>query len=294
MTPALAGLLAMICAGLALRGFVLVRDKDAADRLGLDVSGVDQPSRTRELVERIGAQLGPRLMRALGETARARARRRLDLAGRPGGMTVEQYFERKAAFGAIGLLTFLLLTLAGGAIAGLLLLVVALLGLDMSLSRAARTRQERLERDLPDFLDILAVTVRAGAGYGQALQRVAAGLGEPVGEEIGIALRQMELGASRREALSAMRDRSSADAVQMFVAAQLQADDLGVPLADALNSIARDMRREANQHARRRAQRAAPRVSLIIIALIVPASIILILAALLLQADLGGSGILGR
>ncbi|HWT94795.1 MAG TPA: DUF5936 domain-containing protein [Solirubrobacteraceae bacterium] len=294
MTPGLAGLLAMICAGLALRGLVLVRDKDAADRLGLDVTGIDQPSRTRELVERIGAQLGPRLMRALGETARARARRRLDLAGRPGGMTVEQYFERKAAFGAIGLLTFLLLTLAGGAIAGLLLLVVALLGLDMSLSRAARTRQERLERDLPDFLDILAVTVRAGAGYGQALQRVAAGLGGPVGEEIGIALRQMELGASRREALSAMRDRSSADAVQMFVAAQLQADDLGVPLADALNSIARDMRREANQHARRRAQRAAPRVSLIIIALIVPASIILILAALLLQADLGGSGILGR
>lgn len=294
MTPGLAGLLAMLCAGLALRGLVLVRDRDAADRLGLDVTGVDQPSRTRQVVERLGAQLGPRLMRALGETARAKARRRLDLAGRPGGMTVEQYFERKAAFGAIGVLTFLLLTLAGGAIAGLLLLVVALLGLDMSLSRTARTRQERLERDLPDFLDILAVTVRAGAGYGQALQRVAAGLGGPVGEEIGIALRQMELGASRREALTAMRDRSSADAVQMFVAAQLQADDLGVPLADALNSIARDMRREANQHARRRAQRAAPRVSLIIIALIVPASIILILAALLLQADLGGSGILGR
>lgn len=294
MSPPLAGLLAMVCVGLALRGIVMVRDRDAADRLGLDVAAIDQPSRWQELVGRVGRRLGPQLAQALGENARLRARRRLDLAGRPGGMTVEQYFERKAAFAAIGLLTFLLLTMAGGVVAGLLLLVVALLGLDMHLSRLGRTRQERLERDLPDFLDILAVTVRAGAGYGQALQRVAAGLGGPVGEEIGTVMRQMELGASRREALSAMRDRSSAEAVRTFVAAQLQADELGVPLADALNHIARDMRREANQHARRRAQRAAPRVSLIITALIVPASIILILAALLLQADLGGSGVLGR
>ena len=62
-----------------------------------------------------------------------------------------------------------------------------------------------------------------------------------------------------------------------FVAAQLQAEELGVPLAEALNDIAGDMRRLAYQNARRDAQRAAPRVSLLVTTLIVPGAMILIL-----------------
>ena len=73
-------------------------------------------------------------------------------------------------------------------------------------AREGRLRQERIERDLPDFLDILAVTVRAGLGYRPALLRVAEALGGPVGEEVLTALRQMDLGANRRDAFLAMCD----------------------------------------------------------------------------------------
>jgi tight adherence protein C len=165
-------------------------------------------------------------------------------------------------------------------------------GPDVLVAREGRLRQERIERDLPDFMDILAVTVRAGLGYRLALTRVSEALGGPVGEEMLVALRQMSLGASRRSAFEALRDRNASEQLSSFVAAQLQAEELGVPLSEALNDIAHDMRRSAHQAARRRAARATPRVSLVITSLIVPGTMILIFVAMLLGSGVQESGLL--
>ena len=89
------------------------------------------------------------------------------------------------------------------------------------------------------------MTVRAGLGYRLSLARVSESLGGPVGEEMLLALRQMELGASRRAAFEALRDRNASEQLSSFVAAQLQAEELGVPLSEALDDIAADMRRAA-------------------------------------------------
>jgi tight adherence protein C len=189
---------------------------------------------------------------------------------------------------------FALLAVLGGS--WLLAIVAAGVGWllpEVWLSRAGRLRQERIERELPDFLDILAVTVRAGLGYRSALQRVAEALEGPVGEEILIALRQMDLGATRRDAFLTLRNRNTSESLASFVGAQLQAEELGVPLSEALNDIAVDMRRSAAQAARRRAARAAPRISLIVTTLIVPGSMILILVSMILGTDVLDSGVLG-
>ena len=71
-------------------------------------------------------------------------------------------------------------------------------------------------------------------------------------------LRQIDLGADRREAFLALRERNESDALKSFVAAQLQAEELGVPLSEALNDIASDMRRMAQPERppRRRSARA--------------------------------------
>ena len=99
-------------------------------------------------------------------------------------------------------------------------------------------------------------------------------------------LRQLDLGATRREAFESLRDRNNSPTLDGFVAAQLQAEELGVPLADALASIAEDTRRAAAQTARRRAQRAAPRISLIGAVVLLPATMILIVVGMVI-----GSGI---
>ena len=296
VTPALAGLLAMCAVGIGLAGVPMLRDRGPVDRLGLGVS-VDTGRRVpflRRIFERVASFLGPRVVPAIRSSRRESVDRRLDLAGRPAGLTVQRFYGYKAAGLVLLGGPFALLLAGGGSPAAVILAAgIGWFFPDIWVSRAGRVRQERIERELPDFLDILAVTVRAGLGYRLALSRVADALEGPVGEEMMIALRQMELGASRRAAFEALRDRNGSEQLQSFVAAQLQAEELGVPLSEALNDIALDMRRSAAQNARRRAARAAPRISQIVTTLIVPGSIILILASMLLGTDVLDSGVLG-
>jgi tight adherence protein C len=294
MTPALAGLLAMCSVAVGLAGVPLLRDRGPVDRLGLGSSG-ETGRRTpllRRIFERTASYMGPRVVPAIRATRRESVDRRLDLAGRPGNLTVQGFYGYKAA-GLVLLGGPFALLMAGG---GTPLAVVLAGGIgwffpDIWVTRAGRVRQERIERELPDFLDILAVTVRAGLGYRLALTRVAQALQGPVGDEMLIALRQMELGASRRAAFEALRDRNASEQLHSFVAAQLQAEELGVPLSEALNDIANDMRRAAHQAARRRAARATPRVSLIVTSLILPGTMILIAVAIFLGSGLQEGGL---
>ena len=232
--------------------------------------------------------------RAIRASKRESIDRRLDLAGRPGGVTVQRFVGYKAAGADPARRPVrLLLALVGGS--PLLVVLAAGFGWfapDIWISRAGRLRQERIERELPDFLDILAVTVRAGLGYRLSLARVAESLGGPGGR--GDARRAAPDGAGReppRRVRGAARPQRAPSSCQSFVAAQLQAEELGVPLSEALNDIAGDMRRAAHQAARRRAARAAPRVSLVVTSLIVPGTMILIIASILLGSGLQESGI---
>ncbi len=92
----------------------------------------------------------------------------------------------------------------------------------------------------------------------------------------------MDLGATRREAFEALRARNDSPTLDRFVSVQLQAEELGVPLADALASIAADTRREAQQTARRRAQRTVPKLTMITITMVLPATMLIIAVGLLL------------
>lgn len=292
MTPALAGLMAAGCVLVGLLAVPALRDQGPLERFaepGFDPAApAGRSSLVGKLVARLSAALGPRSLGALSSRRRERIARRIDLAGRPQGLTVQSYVGRRAAYTVLGLVVAGFLVLLGTT--PLTLVAGGLIGwyaLDVGLARTGRLRQERIERDLPDFLDILAVTVRAGLGFRAALTRVAESLGGPAGEEIVLTLRQMDLGVSRRDAFLALRDRNASPQLAAFVAAQLQAEELGVPLSEALNDIAADMRRAAHQDARKRAAQAAPRVSLIVTSLIVPGSMIVIFTAMFLGADVG-------
>jgi tight adherence protein C len=293
--PAVYGALAAFFCAIGLAAIPMLRDQGPVERLGGRVSGTREQRGwlTARVANWLALRLGPRLAPTLRAGRRGVLERRLDHAGRPGGLTVQRFLGLK---GAIALMAGLglggLLVVLGSSV-----LFVPILGAagwfapDVWLSRAGRLRQEAIERGLPDFLDILAVSVRAGLGYRYALRRVAESLSGPVSEEMLTVLRQMELGQHRREAFLALRERNKSDSLKSFVAAQLQAEELGVPLAEALNDIATDMRRVAHQNARRRAQRAAPRVSLIATTLIVPGAMILIVLSVYFASGLRNHGL---
>ena len=293
--PYLLGGLTVLCLMVGLAALPMLRDQGPVERLGGRIGGVREANERRsviaKLVSALAARLGPRLAPSLRASRRATLEHRLDYAGRPGNLTVSSFIGLKAALALLlgGVGAFLLL-LGSNVIFILALTAIGWFGPDFWLSRTGRLRQEAIERTLPDFLDILAVSVRAGLGYRYALRRVAEALEGPVSEEMLTVLRQIDLGQERRDAFLALRERNKSESLKSFVAAQLQAEELGVPLAEALNDIASDMRRLAHQNARRHAQRAGPRVSLIVTTLIVPGSMILILLSVFFATGAAGSG----
>jgi tight adherence protein C len=299
--PLLFGALTVLCLAVGMLAIPMLRDVGPVERLGGRVGGVSEPTErhsvTAKLVETLALRLGPLLAPSLRASRRATLERKLDHAGRPAGMTVQRFVGRKAALALLlGLgVGGLFLLLGASPILVPILAVGGWFAPDIYLSRAARMRQSTIERMLPDFLDILAVSVRAGLGYRYALRRVAESLGGPVGDEMLTVLRQIDLGQDRRDAFLALRERNASDSLKSFVAAQLQAEELGVPLSEALNDIATDMRRMAGQNARREAQRASPRVSLLVTTLIVPGSMILIVLSMYfaMRGSSGGAGLFG-
>ena len=193
----------------------MLRDAGPVERLGGRIGGAreatERSSVTAKLVEAMAVRLGPRLAPSLRATRRTALEHKLDYAGRPGRDDRPAVHRPQGGARAAARPRCRRAACCCSAPAGSCIPVLAAAGWfapDVYLSRAGRLRQEAIERTLPDFLDILAVSVRAGLGYRYALRRVAESLGGPVGEEMLIVLRQIDLGQDRRDAFLALRERN--------------------------------------------------------------------------------------
>ncbi|OLO77087.1 hypothetical protein BKH16_04690 [Actinomyces oris] len=207
----------------------------------------------------------------------------LRAAGQPAGLTAQVFIQREAGFATVGLLVMLLAVLNGQTLIGVAVGVLFVVWMHSWLYLTARRRQEMIERDLPDFLDVLAVTVAAGLPFRVALQRVSDQYSGPLTEEMRLTLREMQLGVPRRDALEGLRERTRSDSTSAFVTALLQSEELGTPLEEALKQIAQEVRRQRGQQVRRAAAKAQPKVSLVVTMFIVPGAIILIVGGMLLN-----------
>jgi tight adherence protein C len=262
-------------------------------RLALEV-GRTRTTRTGNVVDRLGIRWAPTVLRLMGPARISRMRARIDHAGHPYGLTVERYAARRAVYGGLGGFAALLLLTQGSWLLALLLLAYGWWWADFVLWVAIRRRRDDIERTLPDFLDVLAVVVSAGLGFRQALERVNAVYRGPWSDEIRIALRQMDLGVSRRDAFDQLRKRNGSEQVGQFVTALQQGEELGAPIARTLLQIATDMRRTEAQNARRRASRMVPRATLVVTTLLVPATMLLLMAGTVIGSRIHFGDVFGN
>lgn len=294
MSAALVGLTAVAVYAIGLAGWRLARTSPSSLRLLHD--GLGGGRRQRSLVgtlrRGIGRALGPVVLRSMPDGARRRIEHWLDAAGRPDRMTVTDVAHRKAA----DTVTCLAIGLGAVMLTPFLWPVITLYGYfrqDLQLRAQAKMRQNRIERDLPDYLDILGVTVQAGLKFRGALRRVGEQFESPVADEFRIAQQQMDVGASRRAAFEGVRARNDSPSLNRFVGALLQAEELGAPLTDAMTSIARDMRKMFSQTTRKRAAQAVPKVTLVVTTLMMPASALLLIAGLFIGGEIDVGGVVG-
>jgi tight adherence protein C len=294
------GLVLALVMGLSVWGiFAGIRMYRADARLPGDLALALEVGSTRtgavdSLVDRLGMRYAPAVLRLMGPRMVARYRRKIDLAGNPGGLTIDRYAARRAVYGFLGGVGGLVFLMKGNFIVAVILFAFGAFWTEVGIWAAIRIRKDVIERTLPDFLDVLAVVVSAGLGFRQALDRVASKYEGPWADELRITLRQMDLGMSRRQAFAELRRRNDSEQVAMFVTALQQGEELGAPIVDTLVSLAKDMRRTDAQNARRKAARAVPKATMMITTFMVPATMILLGAGLILGSGTDFGSLTGK
>ncbi len=207
----------------------------------------------------IGRALVARVSGLLPRQRTERIRHKLLVAGVSASLGPEEFIVLQGVGVGAGLLGGLLLAPVLGQSGMALVRLVALaavVGLFAPVAWLSRKRDERqasIRRDLPDVLDLLAISVEAGVGFEGAVEVVTRQFDSPLATEFGRTLREMELGLARREALQNLKRRTEVPELSNFVLILVQADALGMPIGRVLRTQAVEMRSKRRQWAREKA-----------------------------------------
>lgn len=288
LLPALGALLAVI---LFLLGYVRMRGQ-ATDQLDVEDLVLLRDERRREAagqvspLERLAGRLVPLVRRLIGRRGVLLLQKLIDRAGRPSGVTADTVLRRCLWWVLLLLPAWAALSLMEQPLTGLALLVTLPWMPVLQMRALAGSRRRAIEADLPDFLDILSVTVSAGIAFRPAMRRVSERFEGALADEVATTMDQMSHGVSLRGAFTQLRERCDSPSMDSFVRAFLQSEELGAPLADTLNQIALDMRRDSAQRWRRRAGSLVPQVTMVTSFVLVPGVMILVLLGVFYAADL--------
>ena len=176
---------------------------------------------------------------------------------------------------------------AGGPTMGLLLALAAAAGgftaPGIVVSTRVKRRREAIRSQLPDALDLLAVSVEAGLGFDGAVDKLTEHMDGALAEEFALTLGEMRIGESRHDALKKLAERAATPEVASFTRAIIQADQLGISLGRILRLQAADSRLKRQAVAEERAMKSAIKMLFPTVIFIFPAMFIVILGPAFIQ-----------
>lgn len=217
------------------------------------------------------------------EGYKEKTRLRFMAAGYRDQDTVDRFFAlRLVLFAMVPVAWWLIygvvaLTGMTGLAAAVLLSVALVLGPDAIVNRRVEERQMAIRRALPDVLDLLVISVEAGLGFEQALDRTVAAVPGPLTEEFARMLGEVRAGATRANAMRAMERRCDVPELRSFVLAILQADTVGVSIGRVLRAQADEMRIKRRQLAQERAQKAPVKMLIPMVFCVFPALFVVVI-----------------
>jgi tight adherence protein C len=240
------------------------------------------------------ASLGALLGRFTPAGYREAVRDKLVAAGSPVGLDVDRFMTLKV-LGACSIVfwpwfSFKFAALGGfyGLIVTGLLWAVSFFGPDVFVQRRTDQRQFEIATRLPDVLDLLVISVEAGLGFEQAIDRTVDAVPGALADEFRRMLQETRMGSTRAEALRAMDERCQVPELRSFILAMLQADTFGISIGRMLRSQADDMRIRRRQRAQEAAQKAPVKMLFPLIFCIFPSLFVVILGPAVLQITKSG------
>jgi len=281
----------LILAGLSQRlGVPLDEDAEAYLRsLEQDEVEIDefQQILSEPFLGRVVRPIAGGILTLLGGILPSNYRERMHLqllyAGLSGKFRAEEIISLQVLGAVAGFLSAVFLAatdvLSGGlAIAALVLFPVIGTHLPKSwLQRKVQDRMDAIRSDLPDTLDLLAISVEAGMGFEGALGVVCDNFDSPLADEFARTLREMELGLPRREALHNLKRRTEVPELSNFVLTLTQADALGMPVGRVLKISAEEMRKKRQQWAREKAAKLPVKILFPLVLFIFPSIFVVLL-----------------
>jgi tight adherence protein C len=155
--------------------------------------------------------------------------------------------------------------------------VIGWVGPGFLVQQQAESRQYRIDRAMPELIDLLVVTVEAGLSLSAALQLAGERMKGPLGEELKIVLQEQRMGLTPVQALENMVGRCPTPAVESFARAMMQGQLLGVSVGQILRSLAVEMRKRRRAAAEQQAQKAPIKMLFPLVFMIFPALFVVIL-----------------
>jgi len=248
-------------------------------------------------IKPLTARLSGSVARITSANFSERTDKRLALAGNPGDMRTGDWLGIKAmgAVAGAGILFLLFGILGGNILNGI---VFAVLGLGIGyifpefwLSGRIKKRQKLVLIQIPDALDLLTISVRAGLGFDAALGKVVEKMKGPLVDEFRRALAEVRVGKVRRDALRDIVARTEVQPLTNFIGAIIQAEQLGVSISKVLQIQSEQLRIERRQRAEELAAKAPIKMLFPLVGCIFPALFIVILgpAIILIVGNLGNT-----
>jgi tight adherence protein C len=215
----------------------------------------------------------------------ARTKKKHHSAGRYDPAAVDRFLAFRVACLVIIPISFLIflvfnyfgLSMKMNVICFLLLTAAAIMLPEARLDSAVEDRQREIQRSLPDILDLLVISVEAGLGFEQALDRTVASVPGALSLEFARMLGETRAGAARADAMRAMEERVNVPEVRSFVLAIIQADTFGVSIGRVLRGQAEEMRIKRRQLAQERAQKAPVKMLIPMVFCIFPSLFVVVI-----------------
>ena len=168
-------------------------------------------------------------------------------------------------------------------LAALLLVAVGWFVPGFVVQRRAESRLHRIDRGMPELIDLLVVTVEAGLSISAALQLAGERMTGPIGDELRIVLQEQRMGLTPVQALENMVGRCPTPAVEAFARAMAQGALLGVSIGQILRSLAIEMRKRRRAQIEQQAQKAPIKMLFPLVFMIFPALFVVILGPALVS-----------
>lgn len=227
-----------------------------------------------------------------------RLKQNLQQAGNPGGITPAMFVGIRMVLAVALTLMFGLVTFRSPDMALAQKLMYTAVGAGIGymvpiywLGSQIKKRKNNLVKALPDALDLLTVCVEAGLGFDLAISRVTEKWDDELAREFRRVIQDVRLGRARRDALKDMADRCGVDDITTFVAAIIQAEQLGVSISKILKIQSDQMRIRRRQRAQEKAQQAPIKMLFPMVFLIFPALFVVILGPAVPRIMEGFSGL---